>query len=529
MSSWLSRALRLVLIVSAACATSTPDVVSADRATGGAPAGRAVRDKVRAYRSAHEDAILREFVDLLAIPNVAADPPNVRRSAEAIVRMMASRGIEGRLLEADGAAPAVYGEVKTPGARKTLIAYAHYDGQPVDPSEWRGAPFKPVLRDGPLGPNSRDVPLPRPGERANPEHRLFARGASDDKGGVVAILDALAALKATGLAPSVNVKLFFEGEEEQGSPHLAAILAKHAALLKADGLLFIDGPAYPNGSPVLSLGVRGVQVLELTTYGPDRSLHSGHYGNWVPNAIVELTHLVDSMRDTDGTIRIDGFGATVRPPSPGERALLSRAPNVDALLKADLAIGASEGHGEPISERVLLPALNLRGFQAGHVGAQAANALPTEARASIDFRLVPDQTPEKVRALVDAHIRAQGFFIVDSEPDRATRAAHQRVVKVDWRPGGYPASRTPVDAPLAQAVVRILDDASTGAVVLPTSGGSLPTYVFERALKVPLLFLSGANYDNHQHAANEDIRLQNLWDMIETDATLFAELGRTWK
>jgi acetylornithine deacetylase/succinyl-diaminopimelate desuccinylase-like protein len=368
MSRSVSSVLRLLLVLLfAACAASTPDVVSADRDQDRAAlsVSRTVREKARAYRSNHEPEILKEFVDLLSIPAVAADPANVRRSAEAILRMMATRGISGRLLEVDGAAPSVYGEVLTPGAGKTLIVYAHYDGQPVDRSEWKSDPFKPVLRDGPLRPGSREVPLPGPGEHANPEHRLFARGASDDKGGVIAVLNALDALKASGITPSVNLKLFFEGEEEPGSPHLGAILEKHASLLKADGLVFIDGPAFPNGMPVLALGVRGVQILELTCYGPDRSLHSGHYGNWAPNAIIELTHLIDSMRDADGTIRIAGFAASVRKPTAAESALLSRVPNVDGILKTDLAIGASEGRGEPINERILLPALNLRGFQSG--------------------------------------------------------------------------------------------------------------------------------------------------------------------
>jgi len=484
-----------------------------------------VRDHVRSYRRAHEHELLTSFAELLAIPNVAADPANLRRNADTIVAMLASRGVAGRLLEIDGGPPVVFADLGASTKRaKTLLVYAHYDGQPVDASEWTSAPFTPVAR----GKDGRELALPAKGKTIDPDARLYARSASDDKAGVFGIIAALEALKATGLAPSVRIKLLFEGEEERSSPHLRAMLVKYAALLEADAVLFIDGPGSPDGAPLVSLGVRGFTSLEMTVYGPNRSLHSGHYGNWAPNPISLLAHLVDTMRDTDGTILVRGIRDAVRPLTASERKLLSATPNLDSELRHELGLAWSEGSGAPLAERVLLPALNLRGIEAGHVDSKAANAIPTEARASIDFRLVPDLTPEKVRALVEDHVRGQGYYVVHDDPDAATRAEHARIVKLTWG-DGYPATRTPLETPVVTALLRTLDATGTKVAIKPASGASLPTNMFDEVLKAPLMFLSTVNYDNNQHAANENVRIQNLWDGIELYAVVFVELGKAWR
>ena len=507
---------RLVLLLVAAC-IGTPVQAGPARAD-------ATRDRVRAYRRSHEHEILSAFLELLAIPNVAADRASLRRNADHIVAMLAARGIAAQLLEVDGAPPAVYADLGAPARKpaKTLLLYAHYDGQPVDPSEWTGAPFQPVLRAG-----GREVALPASGQAIDPEARVFARSASDDKAGVMGIIVALEALKASGIPPSVHVKVLFEGEEEAMSGHLRAILEKNAALLATDGVLFIDGPAHPNGQPTAGLGVRGFLSLELTVYGPNRALHSGHYGNWAPNPIVLLSHLVDSMRDADGTILVAGIREAVRPLTANETKLLTALPDPDAGLRRELGLAWSEGQGASLAQRILQPALNLRGIAGGHVGDGAANAIPTQARASIDFRLVPDLTPELVRTSVENHIASQGFYIVHDEPDAATRLEHARIVKVSWG-DGYPATRTPVDAPLVRAFLETLHAANAPIVVTPSAGASLPTHMFAEVLRAPLVFLSTANHDNNQHAANENLRIQNLWDGIELYAITLAGIGHRW-
>jgi acetylornithine deacetylase/succinyl-diaminopimelate desuccinylase-like protein len=175
------------------------------------------------------------------------------------------------------------------------------------------------------------------------------------------------------------------------------------------------------------------------------------------------------------------------------------------------------------------PSLNVRGVRAGGVGATASNTIVTEASASIDFRLVPDQTPARVRELVERHLAGQGWHVVDAVPDAATRRAHPKVVHLTWEPG-YPALRTPLDHPAARAVVRVLGDAQgTPPIEVPTLGGSLPLHHFAQALGAPVVIVPIANHDDAQHAADENLRLRNLWDGIESFAALFARLGTAWR
>ncbi len=511
-------------------AAQTPGPGGADSARA-AEATRALVARVRAWRARHDHEVLREFAALLAIPNVASDSVNIRRNAAAIVAAFARRGVTLRLLESPaGGPPAVYGELRAPGARRTVVLYAHYDGQPVTPADWATPPFTPTLRDGPLEAGGRVVPLPdRPGA-TGPEWRLYARAAGDDKAPIAAALAALDALGDAGVRPSVNVKFFFEGEEEAGSPHLRALLDRHRALLAADAWLFADGPVHQSRRQQLVFGVRGVTGFELTTYGPLRPLHSGHYGNWAPNPIAELAALLAGMRGDDGRVRIAGFYDAVRPPTAAERAAVAAAPRPDSALGAEFALGRTEGAGAPLAERVLTPAFNLRGVRGGAVGAAAANAVPSEAAASVDLRLVPDLTPARAESLVVAHLRGLGYHVVAGPPDAATRRAHPRLVRLAWERAGYPAYRTPLEAPVGRAVARVLADAQGAAPVLtPTLGGSLPLYVFGEALGAPVVVLPIANHDNNQHAADENLRLQNLWDGIEVMAALMARLGAEWR
>ena len=493
-----------------------------------ASASGRLRDGVRAHVTAHESEILGEFRELLAIPNLASDSENIRKNARAIAALFEKRGVRTELLEEPGAPPVVFGDLPAKGAARTVVFYAHYDGQPVDPAQWTGEPWTPVLRDGPLEDGGRDVawgaiPAALPGE-----WRLYARSAGDDKAAIVGFLAALDALSALRVSPSVNLKFFLEGEEEAGSPHLEATLRRHASRLKADAWAFCDGPVHTSRRPLVFFGARGVVGLDMTVYGPARPLHSGHYGNWAPNPVALLSGLAASMRAADGRITIPGFSDDVLPPTAVERRALGEVPDDGPALERELGL-APDGARRPLAESVLAPALNFRGFSAGHVGEAAANAIPTEARVSIDFRLVPDQTPERVRERVEDFVTKQGFFIVRGALDRVTRLSHPRILRMDWS-AGYPAARVSMDLPFCRAVVAIAERAAAGPIVRqPTLGGSLPMYLFREILGVPIVGVPIANHDDNQHAANENIRLRNLWDGIVLYAGLFAELGRDWR
>jgi acetylornithine deacetylase/succinyl-diaminopimelate desuccinylase-like protein len=208
---------------------------------------------------------------------------------------------------------------------------------------------------------------------------------------------------------------------------------------------------------------------------------------------------------------------------------MAMIPDPDSTLRDELQLGGSEDGNARLVGRLMLPGINFRGVRAGGVGETATNAIPTEARASIDFRLVPDQTPATVRSRVEDHLRAQGWTIVTAPPDPATRRAHARIVRLDWGEG-YPAYRVPLDAPFPRAVVQGMEE-SLGRPVLmaPTLGGSLPLYLFQEVLGVPVIVMPIANHDDNQHAANENLRLANLWDGIEIFAGLLVRFGELWR
>ena len=489
-----------------------------------------VRQKVRSYVSGHDVDILRELNGFLAIRNLASDSINIRRNADRLLAMLGARGVTGRLLESPtGGPPAVFGELRTAGATKTVVFYAHYDGQPVDTTQWKTAPWQPVLRDKPMEAGGMEIPLPSTPGMVQGEWRIYARSASDDKAPIVAMLSALDALRASGIQPSVNLKFFFEGEEEAGSGHLRELLDKNATLLRADAWLFGDGPVHQSRRQQIVFGVRGVTGVELTAYGPSHGLHSGHYGNWAPNPITLLANFIASMRNDDGRILIKNFYDDVAPITAAERRAIAEIPAIDSAMRAEVQLGATEAKNAALVERIMQPALNLRGIRGGGVGATASNTIPTEATASIDFRLVPKQTPQRIKQLVEAHARAQGYFVVDHTPTAAERMAHARILKVTWE-SGYPATRVSMDSPLSRAVIRATQDAlGTNIVALPTLGGSLPMNTFEEALHTPLIVLPIVNHDNNQHSSNENLRMQNLFDGIDVYAGVLARLGSYWK
>ncbi len=482
----------------------------------------AALEKVRAWREAHESAILDEFRSLLSIPNTAGDDAALRANAAALEAMLKRRGITAELFESAGSPPAVFGWWPARDASATIILYAHYDGQPVVARDWSGDPWTAALRRAPdpLRPFA-EAPWPAAGVRPDPEARLRARGASDDKGTIIAMMAAVDAIRAAGLERSVNVKFFFEGEEEAGSPHLGEMLRRHGKRLKADGLFLCDGPVHQARRPLLLFGARGMAEVEMTALGPSRPLHSGHYGNWAPNPAALLAGALARLRDTDGRVLVPGFYDDVRAPSAAEREAVARAPRIDDELRAAFGIAAAEGGAARLEDRILLPAMNVRGLRSGGVGAEAQNAIPTEASASVDFRLVPDQDPARVRALVEAALRGMGFSLVGAETDDAVARRSPRPLRLRWGPG-YPAGRAPMDGRFARAAIRALRAAAGDALVtLPTSGGSIPVSVFQRALGCPVALLPIANHDNNQHGADENLRLRNLWDGVQLHAALF--------
>lgn len=484
-----------------------------------------ILNAIRSYRIKNAHSIIREYFEFLSIPNVTADKENIRKNAFFIKKMMEKRGIKTDIIETDGN-PVVYGEILFPGAEQTLLFYVHYDGQPVDPAKWTGSlPFSPVLRPGKLEAGETQpepISLNEAGENFDNDWRIYARSSSDDKAPLTAMMAALDGLKQAGISVRNNIKFILEGEEEAGSPNLGPFLKKNRELLKADVLFMCDGPAYYSGDPTIFFGVRGIVSIAITVYGPNTSLHSGHYGNWAPNPAMRLAKLLATMKDETGKVTVDGFYDTVVPLSEREKKAVRNVPDYEQYIKQIYGFMGTEGGGMTLMEALQLPSLNINGLLSGWVGDQARTVIPPEATASIDIRLVKGCTPHYMLEQVKEHIKKQGYFLVSEDPDYETRMTHPFLAKITVRESGYPAYRISMDIPIAERLADALKDYyEYNPVFLPTLGGSLPIYLFDETLDLPVIGISIVNHDNNQHQPNENLRLGNLWSGIETFAAIF--------
>lgn len=475
----------------------------------------------RRWRQQHERAIVDELIAFAALPNVTGERQNLARNADFLVAMLEKRGVAAREVSVPGGTPVVVGELKAAAATRTIVFYAHYDGQPLDAKEWTTPPFAPVLRDRTIQDGGKVIPLPAAGVPFSPESRLYARSIADDKAPIVAMLSALDAVKAAGASPRANIKFVFEGEEEASSVSLEKTIAAHRELFTGDVWLICDGPVYPTRQQSVIFGSRGTQVFDITVYGPRVELHSGHYGNWAPNPALLLARLLASMKDGNDRVLIEGFYDQVEPLGPLEQEAIARAPLIDRDLMRDLWLGAHDGQTASINELIARPSLNIRGMASARVGAGATNVIPSSATATLDIRLVKGMDVTRTQERIRAHLRKQGFFVVDSDPAADVRRAHAQVAKLVFHPG-VAASRTRMDLPISQEVVRVVEAARGDIVKLPTMGGQVPLEAIERPLGTTTIVVPMVNHDNNQHSFDENLRIQNLWDGIELMAALLV-------
>ena len=478
-------------------------------------------DKVRAFRKANEQPMIREYLKFVAIPDETNDSVNIPLNAAFIQQMLLDRGVRSELLAPARGNPVVFGSVDVPGATRTIIFYAHYDGQPVNPKQWAPglAPFTPVFLTAPVEKGGKIIAY-QPGDPVDPSWRLSGRASADDKAGVMCIINAYGALVKSGINPGCNIRFFFEGEEEKGSPHLAELFRKYKDKLASDLWIVCDGPRYISGQKSIVFGVRGDVNVRLTVYGPARPLHSGNYGNWAPNPGLRLAQLLAGMKDENGRVLIKGFYDDVIPPTTSEKEAISKLPAVEAGLKKELAIAEPEAGDRSLMEGILLPTLNINGMSSGNTGAQAANVIPTRAEAVLDLRLVPGNDVERqVQKVVD-HITAQGYHVVSEEPTEEDRARYPKLIRVT-HDFGYNSQRTPMDLPVAQSVIKAIQaTVDYPLVLIPSAGGSLPLFVFEKELGAKPITIPLVNYDNNQHAENENVQIRYLWEGIETMAAV---------
>ena len=472
---------------------------------------------VERYVRDHQAAIVRELMELVAIPNVRTDLPNITRNAELLRQMLERRGMKPEVWETPST-PLVYGERLVPGATRTILFYIHFDGQPVDKAAWKQAdPWRPIIRAGTLEEGAEEI-RDWSTRSAFPDNwRIYARSAGDDKGPIQAFVSAMDAIDGK---PAQNVKIILHGEEEGGGPALDAVVKSHPDKLRSDVLLIVDGPQHPSGNPTLYYGARGGAGLTVTVYTAKSAMHSGNYGNWLPDANVRLTQLIASMVGSTGKVAIDGFYDDVLPFPPAAVKMMQEVPDDSESMRRLYGLGSTDGAAASLQEGLNLPSFSVHTMKGGEVG----GVIAATATAEIAMRLVKENSPRQMVDRVLAHIRMQGYFIVDHDPDAPTLAAHPRVAKVTTRGGtASGAWRTDPDVPEARFITDALRSRWGGRLVrIRTLGGGVPAGPFIDTFHVPTVGVSLANYDDNQHTDNENLRLANLWNGIATLAAIMT-------
>jgi acetylornithine deacetylase/succinyl-diaminopimelate desuccinylase-like protein len=472
--------------------------------------------RVREWRAKHEGAILTELMQLIAVPNVASDRANIARNADLLTAMFEKRGFQVARWETKGS-PIVFARRDAVNARGSVVFYFHYDGQASDAKEWtRGAPYSPAayLGDKPfsIAPQASGV---------DPNVRIYGRSTSDDKGPIIALLAAIDGLLATKASIPWSIRVVLDGEEEAGSRNFDSTMQQRAADVKSDLAVIVDSPRHASGLPTVYYGSRGGASATIKVHGALGDLHSGNYGNFVTDPAMALSKLIASMKDANNNVTIKGFYDDVVPLTPTERRAIDEMPNIDQKLLEEFGLARQEHPDSRIELQHNRPTLSVLGLEAGNVYTGTRSAIPGSASARVEMRLVKGLNATKMIDLLVAHIREQGFHVVDKEPDMATRRKYPLIAQVTrGGGGGFPIAKTSMDNPITAKAAEAIRALDQRLVQMPTIGGSLPFATFSDTLALPSIGLAVVNFDNNQHAAHENIRVGHLWEAIDIFAAL---------
>jgi len=463
-------------------------------------------------------ASFREYFEFLSLPSDAVVPADIQKNADFLERAFRKRGFTTKQLANQGK-PMLFAEwpKKAPGA-KTVLYYMHMDAQPAVPAEWsQKSPWQPVVKkrnaDGKWEIVDTDLLFQ---EKLDPDLRVFARCSSDDKGPIMMFLAAFDGLREARLDPAINVKVLIDSEEEKGSPSIPSVVSAHKELLRTDAIVILDGPRHASERPTLVFGNRGAMRVTLVVHGPKQPLHSGHYGNYVPNPAIRLARLIASMKGDDGRVTIPGYYDRVKL-GDAEKKILADTGDDEAAIKRRAGIRIAELVGGNLQEALQYPSLNVRGMAAASVGDKAANVIPHQAIAEFDLRTTPESPPEFLFSLLKNHIEQQGYHLVKGEPTDADRTAYDKLATLSMGSAGR-AVRTPLDSPLGRWAYESLKQTSgnPAPVRIRMMGGSVPTDSLVEILGAPFVIVPLVNGDNNQHTFDENMRVGHYLEGIRT-------------
>jgi acetylornithine deacetylase/succinyl-diaminopimelate desuccinylase-like protein len=473
-------------------------------------------------------AVFPDYFALLSMPSDSIRPEDIQKNAAWLVKAFEKRGFKARELDNKGK-PLVFAAYDgNTGKRPTILFYMHFDAQPVVPAQWsQKDPWSPVVKKRGAGGTWTEVDkseLFRPD--FDPELRVFARAAADDKGPIAMFLASFDLLRGRKAAPAVDVKVLVDSEEESNSAGIPAVVAANPALLKADALVVFDAAEHPSGRPTILFGNRGVTPLTLTVYGPKVPLHSGHYGNYAPNPAQRLARLLAGMKDDDGRVTIPGYYDHTHL-TEADRKVMEQVPDDETALKKRLGIAEPDKVGATYQEALQYPSLNVRGMAAGGVGDKVATIIPAQAVAEIDIRTTVEADGPYLAGLVKTYVEKQGYFLVDHDPTDEERAAHAKIAQLRIGKGDEGA-RQDMDSPVGRWAIKALKTASDEAPVqLRQMGGTVPTAEIVGPLKMPFVLVPTVNADDNQHTYDENLRMgQFLTGMRSMLGLLTTEYGK---
>lgn len=461
-----------------------------------------------------------EIRDFASIPNNASDHANINRNLTWLTKKFTERGFNTSILPTTGES-LFFATLPIVEGKSTILFYMHFDGQPVDASKWtQKNPYEVILKspdaDGFKNESFEDL-----NKNFNEEWRLFGRSTSDDKGPIVMFLNAFDLLKKNNIELPFNVKIILDSEEEKGSKPLPKAVKEYRELLEADFLIINDGPVHSSGKPTIIYGCRGITTMSLTTYGPIKPQHSGHFGNYAPNPALQLSQLLASMKNNDGKVIINGYydGIAIDEETMN---ILKNVPDEATIINKNLQIHAPEKVGTFYQESLQYPSLNIRGLSSGWTGEEARTIIPEIATAELDIRLVPETDGARLKSLIKKHIETQGYFITVKEPTTEERLKYNRVIKIT-ETDVTDAFRTDLNNMYGNFILSNLEKEFKDDVVqIRLMGGTVPIAPFINELKIPAFIIPMVNPDNNQHSPDENLKISQIGYGIRTFYSLLS-------
>lgn len=456
---------------------------------------------------------INEIRSFVKIPNDALEHADINRNLTWLEQNFNARGFNSSILPTEGES-LFFASLPMDDTKPTILFYMHLDGQSVDPSKWNQPnPYDVVLKS-PDGDGWKDQVFDDLNEDINYDWRLFGRSTSDDKGPIIMFLSAIDLLKENEQEIPFNVKVILDSEEERSSKPLPKAVKQYRELLEADFLVINDGPVHVSGKPTVVYGCRGITTLSLTTYGPIKPQHSGHYGNYAPNPGFQLAQVLATMKDADGKVTIGGYydGISI---DENAMSVLKSVPDDVTTINTNLAIKTPEKVGSFYQEALQYPSLNIRGLGSAWIGDKARTIVPATATAELDLRLVPESDGTRLKGLVKKHIQQQGFYVTAAAPTKEERMAHDKIITVVEGPV-TDAFRTDLTNTYGDFIVNTLKSKLGEDVVqIRIMGGTVPISPFINELKIPAFIVPMVNPDNNQHSPNENLKIGQIAYGIE--------------